>query len=220
MKILNKSQVNTFLDCPFKWHKIYIEGIKSEPSPAQERGIRIHSKIEKFYHNLLPDLELKQFINFELKRLKAIKKENKLKYFKPIFQELRMKNEKIGLKGTCDAVYINPEDDELIVIDYKSGKFRPKEYEHYRFELALYAELLNHSGKVNEKVKYIGILFADQEKLFFEELTQETIDKMYKIVNKAREDMEKYIKENNFPATKNTWCFNCQFKKECPLFKK
>ena len=213
MKILNKSQVNTFLNCPFKWKKIYIDGVRSEPSPAQERGIRIHNKIEKFYKDPKPDLELKKFINFELERLKGIKKDRQ-KYFKPIFQELKMFNEEIGLKGTCDAVYINPDDEELIVLDYKSGRYYPDKYDDYRFELAVYAELLKYSGKCDAP-KYWAIFFVEQDKLFFEKIKQEYIDRMYETMNKAREDMEKYIKENKFPATRNTWCFSCQFRGEC-----
>jgi len=217
MKILNKSQVNTFLDCPYKWKKIYVDGIRSKPSLAQQRGIRIHSKIEKFYKNMLPDEELAKFINFELRRLRDMVKEKKFdkKYFFPIFQELKLSNEKIGLKGTMDAVYINPKDDGLICIDYKSGRYYPNKFDDYRFELAVYAELLNHSGKINEKVKYWGILFVDQDKLFFEKIEQKYIDKMYEIVDDCRLKME-HGEQN---PKKNTWCWNCQFKRECGVFK-
>jgi CRISPR/Cas system-associated exonuclease Cas4 (RecB family) len=218
MKILNKSQANCFLDCPYKWYKIYVEGIKSKPSPAQKRGTRIHSKIENFYKNMLPDLELKNFINFEYIRLKDMIKEGKFdrKYFFPLFQELSLYNEEIGLKGTCDAIYINPKDDELILIDWKTGKHYGEGINDYKFELCVYSELLNHSGKTDQKVKYIGIYFVDQNELYFEEIKQEDIDNMYKIMNECRWKMEN---EEPLPK-KNKWCWNCQFKGECPLFKK
>ena len=226
VKVLSKSQVNCYLDCPYKWKKIYIDKIKSLPSPAQARGIRIHNKVENFYkqsnvHDKLDkvqDEELKHFVEFEKRRIKEMVKEGKIdqKYFYPIFQELRMSNEDIGLKGICDAIYINPKDDELIMIDWKTGKYYPNKFDSYRFELAVYAELFNHSGKSDQKVKYIGIYFTDQDKLFFEELKQETIDKMYQTVNQAREDMKKDIQE----PKKNTWCWNCQFRRECGVFRR
>ena len=217
MKVLNKSQVNTYLDCPYKWYKIYKLGVKSKPSPAQERGINIHKKIENFYREPKADNDLKNFIKFELTRVRDMIKEKKLdkKYFYPLFQELTLYNEEIGLKGTCDAIFINPKDDGLIMIDWKTGKHYGNGLDNYRFELTLYSELINHSGKTDEKIKYIGIYFTDQDKLFFEELKQEDIDEMYRIVNEVRNQME-----NEEPKPKrNQWCWNCQFKSECPLFK-
>ena len=218
MKVLNKSQVNTYLDCPLKWHKIYVEGIKSKPSLAQKRGINIHKKIENFYREPKADIDLKHFIKFELTRVRDMIKAKKFdrKYFYPLFQELTLYNEEIGLKGTCDAIFINPKDDGLIMIDWKTGKHYGKGLDNYKLELCVYAELVNHSGKTDEKVKYIGIYFTDLNELYFEEIKQEDIDKMYEIVNEVREEMER----GNFEPTENEWCFNCQFKRECPLFKK
>lgn len=204
--------MNLFLDCPYKWKRVYIDGIKSEPSPAQEKGIRIHEKIEKFYKNMKPDPEIKKFIASELKRVKRLKDIGKaeLKYFKPIFQELYMEDKELGLKGFVDAVYINPTDDELIVIDYKSGRYYPNKLDDYRFELAVYSELLKVSGKCDAP-KYWGIYFVEQDKMFFEKIDDEYIRRMYATVERVREG----IKSGKFPATRNCWCRWCQFKEEC-----
>ena len=217
-KLLSKSQVNAYLDCPYKWKKFYIDKVTSRPSPAQTRGSAIHAKIEKFYKNPQPDEDLKNFIAFELRRVKDMLKENKFdkKYFYPIFQELKMQNEELGLKGICDAVYINPKDNKLIIIDWKTGRYNKNKFDDYRFELAVYAELLKHSGKVDEEPGYWGIYFTDADKLFFEKIDQKYIEKMYETVEKARQGM----KEDLYPPQKNTWCWFCQFKYECPLMKK
>ena len=216
--MLSKSQVNTFLDCPYKWKKFYIDEIKSKPSPAQARGSAIHKKIEKFYKNPKPDDDLKNFIAFELRRVKDMLKENNFdkKYFYPIFQELKMQNEEIGLKGICDAVFINPGDDKLIIIDWKSGKYYPDKFDDYRFELAVYSELLKHSGKIDEEPFYWGIYFTDADKLFFEKIDKKYIDKMYETMDEVR----KGIEEGIYEPKKNTWCWNCQFRKSCGVFKK
>ena len=216
MKILNKSQANTFLDCPYKWYKIYVQGIRSQPSPAQIRGIKIHKKVENFYRDMKPDIDLKNLVAFELRRVKDMIKEGKFekKYFFPLFQELTLYNEEIGLKGTCDAVFINPKDDKLIIIDWKTGRYYPDKFDDYRFELAVYAELVKHSGKVDEEPAYWGIYFTDQDKLFFEKIDKKYIDKMYETMDRVRKEME----EGGFKPKKNTWCFNCQFKRECGVF--
>ena len=218
MKVLNKSQVNTYLDCPYKWYKIYKLGVKSKPSPAQERGINIHKKIENFYREPKADNDLKNFIKFELTRVRDMIKEKKLdkKYFYPLFQELTLYNEEIGLKGTCDAIFINPKDDGLIMIDWKTGKHYGNGLDNYRFELTLYSELINHSGKTDEKIKYIGIYFTDQDKLFFEKIDKKYIKKMYEIVEKARQGM----KDKEYMPKKNQWCWFCQFKRQCPMMKR
>jgi len=216
-RILSKSQANLFMDCPYKWKKIYLDKTKSIPSPAQWRGINIHSKIEKFYKNMIPDEDLKNFISFELRRLKNMVKEDKFekKYFFPLFQELKLTNEEIGLKGICDAVFINPKDDKLVVIDWKSGRYYPNKFDDYRFELAVYSELLKHSGKIDEEPGYWGIYFTDQDKLFFEKIDKKHINKMYETMNKVREGIE----SGEYKQKKNTWCWNCQFKRECGVFK-
>ena len=206
-KLLSKSQANLFMQCPLKWKYIYIDLIESLPSKAQERGINIHKKIEEFYKNPKPDEDLKNFVKFEKKRLEGC---NELKYFYPLFQELKLRDEVIGLKGIIDAVYINPKDDGIIVIDWKTGKYYEDNLDDYRFELAVYAELLKHSGKVDE-VKYWGIYFTDADKLFFEEIDSEYIRRMYATMDRIREEIEK----KEYKPKKNKWCFNCQFKEKC-----
>ena len=108
-KLLSKSSINLFLQCPYKWKKCYIDEIRQKTSPAMQRGINIHSKIENFYKQMQPDNDLKNFISFELRRVKEMIKNKKFdrKYFYPIFQELKLSNEELGLKGIIDAVYIN-----------------------------------------------------------------------------------------------------------------
>lgn len=233
-KILSKSQANTYLDCPYKWKRIYIDKEYSKPSPPQLRGIKIHSKIEKAYNDIklepqpnskIPkiirkdDEELKNLFIFDDDRISSCVKPDgtfDIKYFKPLFQELRMKNEEIGLKGIVDAIYINPKDNKLIIIDWKTGQYNKKNLDDYRFELAVYAELLKHSDITDVEIGYIGIFFVDKNKLFFEELKQTDIDKMYETIEKVREG----IKSEMYLPKKNKWCFFCQFKNECPLMKK
>lgn len=46
------SQIDTFLTCPFKWYKIYIEGNRStEKKQATSYGTVIHQTLEYFFNN-------------------------------------------------------------------------------------------------------------------------------------------------------------------------
>lgn len=212
-KLFSKSSIILYQQCPYKWKKCYIDDIKSISSYAQQRGINIHKKIEEFYKKPVSTPLLKNFINFELRRVREMKKVGKFdkKYFYPIFQELKLENEELGLKGIIDAVYINPKDEGIIIIDWKSGQYKG-DIDGYRFELAVYAELLKHSGKVDD-VKYWGIYWTDQDKLFFEEIDKNYINQMYETI----EQIKKEIELEKFEPKPNIWCKYCQFKKECGI---
>jgi CRISPR/Cas system-associated exonuclease Cas4 (RecB family) len=211
-RMLNKSQINLFIQCPLRWKFIHIDGCPSISSPAQERGTRIHKKIEEFYKNMQPDEELKNFIHFERVRAESCPSS---KYFYPLFQELKIVNEDIGLKGIIDAIYINPKDNKIIIIDWKTGHYNKAELDNYRLELYLYKELLEKSKLVDE-VGYIGIYFTDQDKLFFEKVDEFNADKIHIKINEIRDLMEKGIYE----PKKNWYCKSCEFKLKCPLIQK
>ncbi|MHA1868719.1 MAG: PD-(D/E)XK nuclease family protein [Candidatus Heimdallarchaeaceae archaeon] len=224
---LSKSQVQTFLQCPYKWYLIYILKKEMKPSPAMERGRKIHEEIENFYENIQftyvnekppqinPKVDMsniQNFLDFEKKRIKSCVDKNgkfDLKYFKPLYQELKIKNKELMLRGIIDAVYINPKDDKLIVIDWKTGKYRPENISQYRFELALYKELLEKEKKV--EVGYWGIYFVDADKLFFEKVKERSITNMYKVVEKVRKGIER----GDYPCKIGFMCKWCEFKKYC-----
>lgn len=211
-RYISKSQIKTFIQCPFKWKQIYIDNIPSIVSPQMDRGTLIHKKIERFYSNIPEqkyDKDLKNFYNFELNRLKECKD---LKYFYPIFQELKISNDKLEIKGIIDAVYINPDDDKLIVIDWKTGKFNKSELDGYRIELAFYKKLLENSNKIKDvEVGYWGIYFTDQNKLFFEKADNKWIEKVDKIIEK----IQKTIQEKTYPMKLDWRCRWCQFRDKC-----
>ncbi len=226
MRWLSKSQIGTFLQCPMKWKFQYIDKRKSKPSPAMARGIKVHSNIEKFYKNVkvkdgkihpTKELgELGQFQKFEQKRIQSCVDENgkfDLKYFEPIYQELFLQDEKMMLRGYVDAVYINPKDKGIIVIDWKTGKYRPYDLSKYRFELAVYTELLKKTKNIS--AKYWGIYFVDADKLFFEEVKSTSIKAMYKTVEKVRKE----INAGDYKCKPGVLCKWCDFNSECGAWK-
>jgi len=223
---LSKSQMNTYLQCPMKWKFQYIDGKKSKGSPQMFRGIKVHSNIKKFYDNIeikdnkiIPksDLgELGQFEKFQERRIQSCINEQgefNLKYFAPIEQELKVSDENVKLRGFIDAVYINPKDDGVIIIDWKTGKYRPDKFSDYRFELAVYAELYRLTKGVTPK--YWGIYFVDADKLFFEEVKAVSIKAMYKKVQKVRDGIE----AKDYQCKPGILCRWCDFSGECEAFK-
>ncbi len=226
MRWLSKSQIGTFLQCPMKWKFQYIDKRKSKPSAAMARGIKVHSNIESFYKNVKvkdkqiiptkPLGELGQFQKFEQKRIQSCVDENgkfDLKYFKPIHQELYLQDEELMLRGYVDAVYIHPKDKGIIVIDWKTGKFRPYNLSKYRFELAVYTELLKKTKNIS--AKYWGIYFVDADKLFFEKVKSTSIKAMYKTVLKVRKEID----AGDYKCKPGVLCKWCDFNSECDAWK-
>ncbi len=192
-RMLSKSQINLFRQCPMKWKKAYIDREPFKPTPAMERGIRIHKKIENFYKDIVikngiiqnDDPELTKLVEFENQRLKDCN--HVLKYFIPLHQELKIADVTLHLRGIIDAVFRHPKDDKIIIIDWKSGLYRPWQLNDYRFELAIYKKLYEKVKKI--EVGYWGIFFTDAGKLFFEETKTDEVDKAMKIVEQVREEM-------------------------------
>ena len=190
-RILSKSQINLFRYCPMKWKIQYLDGKPFKPTKAMQRGIDIHSKIEKFYNDVNiknnviqnDDKDLTEFVKFENKRLE----DSNIRYFKPLHQELKIQDNKTKLRGFIDAVFRNSKDDGIIIIDWKTGLYRPWKVDDYRFELAIYKILYESLNK--EKVKYWGIFFTDAGKLFFEEASDKVVDDTMKINEQVRKDM-------------------------------
>lgn len=214
---LSKSQISVYRQCPYKWFLLYIEKIKTKTSPAMLRGVEIHSNIENFYKNIdvvkgeiVPKEslgELGQFMNFAEKRLANCPDIDK--YFKPKFQELKIMNDELKLQGYIDAIFVNPKDDGIIIVDWKTGKYRPESFSSYRFELAVYAELYRLEKGITPK--YWCIYFVDADKLFFEEVKSISIKAMYKAIDKVREGIE--IK--NYKPKPGVLCPWCPFSEIC-----
>lgn len=227
MKWLSKSQINCWKQCPKKWYYRYVEKRPSKPHTAMQRGTMVHSHIEEFYKNVevkdgkllrckkdVPELD--KFVKFEQKRIQSCVDEDgkfDLKYFNPVAQEVKVSDQELKLRGIIDAVYRHPKDDGLIIIDWKTGKYRPYALGEYRFELAMYKELYERDR--GEKVKYWGIYFVDADKLFFEEVKSISIKAMFKAVTKARQGMA----SNNFPCKPGILCKWCDYSDDCGEWK-
>jgi putative RecB family exonuclease len=223
---LSKSQINTYIQCPYKWKLQYIDGKKSKPSSAMIRGINIHSNIEKFYsyttiknNQIIPSKSLGDvgnFLKFEQRRIKNCFDKNgnvDLKYYKPVNQELKVSNEDIKLRGFIDAIYINPEDNKAIIIDWKTGKYRPNNFSDYRFELSVYTELYRLQTGITPG--YWGIYFVDADKLFFEKVKSISIKAMYNKVEKVRDGIE----SKDYKCNPGILCRWCSFNGECVAWK-
>jgi len=209
-----KSEVNLYDMCPYRYKLAFIDGIFMD-APAMKRGREIHQLLEDFYKPNSTDLDLlagsiaqhplhikhgwivNKFIRFN-KRLQRDYGE-----FVPKFTELKLYSERFGLTGTIDRVDVR--DNEIIVIDYKSGKRHP--LSKFRFELAIYTILFEDNYK--RKVTHWGVYFTDRDILVKEKVDKAVLKQAMLKVNNFR----KRVMAQEFPKKPTMTCEWCSYYK-------
>lgn len=137
------SRYADYKKCPAMYKYKAIDKLPEPPSPAMARGAEIHKQAE----------------HYALGKLRTLPEE--LALFKAEFKRLRDQKVKVieeswayradwtqttwndwtgcWLRVKLDAAYINTEHNALVVIDHKTGKFRPDNQGDYMEQLELYA---------------------------------------------------------------------------------
>ena len=145
---------------------------------------------------------------------KTIKDE---KYFFPLMQEVRITDNDIQMVGIFDAVFRNESDGGLILMDWKTGKY--KKDNDMRKELSVYKYLFDNSDKSDEKIKYWGMYFVDQKKIFFEEVDDKLFEKIWKRVEKDIVKVREGIERKDFHASPSPLCGWCDYFDVCEIGK-
>lgn len=232
---LSKSKLGTFRECPLKFKFIYLDCIPEEEGNKYwaNLGKDIHTAIEEFYEkdvkivgNIIEINEdkynnesniakhMKNFIAFKKKLLENIKLKNyDIKYFFPVMQEKDVYAKNLEIHGLADAVYLNPDDNGLILVDWKSGKV--KSDNEIREELAFYKLTLDDSGEFDTPIKYWCMYFTKEDYLFFEEVDNKICEKVLNDINSVLELLkQKHISAHMIPH-QGDHCRYCGFKKQC-----
>ncbi|HDS09288.1 MAG TPA: PD-(D/E)XK nuclease family protein, partial [Firmicutes bacterium] len=233
------SRLSSYLQCPLKYKKIYLEKIPQEPQGFFSIGTTIHAVMEDIYskpqaptRERLFELydkywvsigysspeELKEYYDSgrewldlyydkfikDLDWVKAVAVE---KYFEiPIGNYITI--------GYIDRIHPN-KDGSVEVIDYKTNpEMKSVEEVSGDLQLTLYQYVLE---KLGYKVSGLSLLFLR----FGEKVTVlKNEDDLKEFERFFIESVEKAESEKEYPPKINEYCKNCQFKPECPLFKK
>lgn len=226
LQYLSKSKCGLYNMCPYAFYLGYIKKKKQEYNPAFNFGSQVHSFIEKFFkqvkfqnHNIIvPNLPhsnqiknyVKNFIQFEINRWKncVISKPNNPKhYYLPIMLEEFITNQDKKLTGVIDRLHYNF-NDELVIIDNKSGKPNQEKIEKYKLDLLWYKILMKIEHK---KDIYRGaIYFPQNNHVENYNLSDENAKQLFKEIMEIREK----INNKEFPKNRNG-CKWCNFKKWC-----
>lgn len=198
---LSKSKAMCYEQCPLKFRYRYIDQIEKPKSPALEKGIAVHTEIEKYINKESFGCEYVNVIDNVSEFLKKAEQ----KGFKPIKTELYVKDSEYNLHGYIDLILSNGED--IIVVDWKSGK--PKTIGNHRFELALYAYMFQKQFGIMP-ISY-GAFFVEHNIYVEEDCTAEIINKQLTKIDLIRFG----INNECFGKTPNMFCKWCEYKEEC-----
>lgn len=230
----SKSKLITYKNCGRMFYFSYLTSFgknKQQHSPQLEKGKILHEIYESYNTNPVKYNEYIEFIKDKEDYIEnvagfhLILLDNKLD--KATYNELFVYAEDINVHGYIDAIYLRPSEKraskkDVIVVDYKTGKFQSNKMADYRLELYIYEHLANHylnQMNCTENVKYvthIGMFFtAYPEKSFIEEV------KDFKRANAAKKmnDIITRIECGDFTNLSKTMCRFCQFNDICAEYR-
>jgi RecB family exonuclease len=200
------SRYTTYEACPFKAKLLYIDKFKEPGSQAMDKGIAVHSEIERYLKlatEPVPQSAIKLCADYE--ELKARKPYVELevcfdKDWNPV--DWFAKNAWVRIK--IDALV--KEDDYCYIVDHKTGKVR----DSYDPQLELYA-LTGLLMFPNVNTVDTSLYFVDAgRKLDGQRYVRADLDLLKA---KWTDRVNGMLTDTIFEATPNQWCKYCAFRK-------
>lgn len=212
------SRYSDYKLCPLKAKLAHIDKIREPKNQAMMRGAEIHDKARDFIKGIIKKLpaELASFKD-EFSKLKRLYKKKILgaiveedwAYRKDWTQTAWNDWAECYLRVKLDVAYYEDEE-TLIMIDWKTGKFREEMHEEYMEQLELYAlaalMLLPHVYKVKPLLKYtdLGQTFPTGKSLVFDRREVSALKKTWE--KRLRPMMNDTVFAPR-PNDKCRWCF-------------
>ena len=222
---LSKTSINMYKSCPYAFYLRYIEGLKSDELPSYVReGIVFHDWADELYNTLdetgfedRNDLKEKMevlaydselcdnFIEMELERYEYGEDS-----FLPINTEEFLYDKDLYIRGKYDRLD-KYDEDNYIVLDYKTGHFKEYRMSGYRFEMFMYKHLIEANKDID--VDYMGMVFPRDKIVKIEKFKKATENAFYRKVD----DVHEGIKNREF-SKKGSNCAYCFQKEFCSYY--
>lgn len=205
------SRIATFKKCPAKYNWSYIDKIDVPfiPSPAMERGSRIHDSLEQFMnkHTDMLDPEIHEHYGqffFSIRENYTVQPEAKWA-FNWQWEPCDYDDPNCMVRGFMDLKFV-PEEENIQVYEYKTGKQYVDEHRH---QMLLYgvAALLQHPQKEGVDVTAVYLDLKKNDKIYYPASMMFEYKPAFKREFREIEDCEEFIPKPQFS------CRWCQFSK-------
>lgn len=210
------SRLRDYTGCPFKAYLKYLEKIAEPPNPAMNRGSDIHTKAEEYIKGSIARLpkELKLFDSLFKDLRGRFKKKVHGMTVEETWAFTRDWNPTVwndwagcALRIKVDVAY--PEDNALIVTDWKTGKNDSRFKDVYEEQIELFAlgALLLHDVQIVRP----QLVYLDAGEIFpGEEFTPKDIPALKKKWDKKSKPM---LNDTHFAPRPNDRCCWCFYRK-------
>ena len=226
----SKSAIQLFQQCPEKFSYVYIHHLPDMGGPESMLGQKIHQVFFEFYsmmnvneikteEDLVKYAEkykdgrisdhLAHFLSFNLQIFRSLRNKHLIK---PLMAEQKMYCPELNLSGLVDVVFAD-DDDNVLVMDYKTGKYNPAKLPEYRMELSVYAELIKRMTSYTPT--HWGIKFSKPGVVWIEPIQPKYFETT---VIPVMEDMKKAMEKKEYPPKTGPLCMYCPMKSRCSAF--
>jgi DNA helicase-2/ATP-dependent DNA helicase PcrA len=234
---LSYSQLDTYDICPLRYKYRYVLNVPSAPSHNLSFGISIHDTLRDFHQKqLFKDVSLEEMLKmykqnwnplgFENEEHRQMRFESGIELLKDYYN--RHKDDKIkpleveksfnftieGIRFYGRIDRIDPLDDGVEIVDYKTGSTKDQKYVDNDKQVAYYAIGAKEALGLNPKK--LTYYYVESGEKFSTTRTEEQLEKIKK---EAREEI-KEIKNGKFEATPGMHCNWCDYSEICPFSQK
>lgn len=201
------SKLDVYRTCPRKFKYQFIDKLPTGSSPAMERGAKVHDGLEGYLNGwtaLPPEASAWATQMDELKSHPTVKGEQALGFNKDWSLRKDWYGKECWLRVKMDAYYFDA--DRLVVIDYKTGKYRTPSTD----QVALYSAAgLTLAPHVREVVAEFWYIDQDSKKY----TKTYTKDEALALRPKFEAEAQKIYEEEEWPMRPSAECRWCPFSK-------
>ena len=222
--LIRKSMVEDYISCPWKFKRIWIDGVKKVPNQDMLVGTRYHDFMEKFFKKLLPidywddmipegyylPIEedwIRWTIRMEKERYYDLVSKGRQDEFLPIKTEFKMVSPRLYLESTVDrAEWYDQEKGYVCLVEYKTGA--SENWQSVKRQLALYAILWEDVVKLG-KVTHMKLVNPNSKTYKIINLDPWEKDHVYKTIGNIRKALKDGIYKHTCNEIIYAYCMLC-----------
>lgn len=222
--LIRKSMIEDFIICPWKFKRIWIDGVKKVPNQDMIVGTRYHDFMEHFFTRLMPEeywLELipEEFLDIEKEWCRwTIEEERKRKHylesqgrqdeFLPVKLEFNMVSPRLYLESKPDRIeWYDQSKGQMCAVEYKTGN--NTNWQSVKRQLAMYAILWDDVVKLG-KITHIKLINPQTRTYQTIPLDSWEKDHVYKTIGNMRKALKDGVYKKSCNEIMYAYCLLCE----------